>query len=187
MNGNKFVIPGDLVGIAEEFLAGEGVYEEGGKLIASVTGIVEVDEKSRRISVKPVTGVPAVIRKGDCVVGRVIDVRESIALVELSKIKPNEKREVSNSGVAIIHISNVRREYVKDLNEELSPLDIVKARVLDEKTLQLSTVGRKLGVIKSLCPDCRVTLRRNGNTLECPRCKRKFKKKISEDYGTGIL
>jgi exosome complex component CSL4 len=187
MNNGKFVLPGDLVGIAEEFLAGDGVYEEGGKLIASVTGVVEIDEKAKRISVRPLAGVPAKIKKGDFVVGRVTDVRESIALVELSRVKPNETREVSNGGMAIIHISNVRKEYVKDMNEEFSPLDIIKARVLDERTLQLSTVGRRLGVIKSICPHCRIPLRRNGDALECPKCKKKFKKKISEDYGTGVL
>jgi len=187
MNSGKIVLPGDLVGIAEEFLAGDGVHEENGKLIASITGVVEIDERNRKISVRPLTGTPARIRKGDCVVGRVADVRESVVLVELSKVKPNEMREISNGGMAIIHISNVRKEFVKDLNEEFSPLDIIKARVLDEKTLQLSTVGKKFGVIKSICPECRIPLRRAGNMLECPKCRKKFKKKISDDYGTGVL
>ncbi len=46
----RFVLPGDRLGSVEEFEKGEGVYEEGGELFASLAGWLEV--KDRTVSVR---------------------------------------------------------------------------------------------------------------------------------------
>ena len=65
--------------------------------------------------------------------------------------------------------------------------DIIKAKVLDEKSLQLSIADVELGVIQATCKKCRVVMRRKGNSLVCPSCGSTEKRKLSPDYGKGKI
>jgi len=177
----KFVMPGDRLGYKEEFVAGEGVYEENGEIFAAVAGKLIVRDKV--INVEPVKVIPE-IERGDVVLGRVIDVRNSLALVELSR-KKGLDRDLKNTGLAALHISNVQNEYLKDLNSAIRYMDIIKARVIDEKSLKLSTKEDEMGVVKSICSLCKHEMVREGNTLKCPNCGNVEKRKLSSDYGKG--
>lgn len=177
----KFVIPGERLGYKEEFVAGEGVYEENGEIFAAVAGKLIVRDKV--INVEPVKVIPE-IEKGDVVLGRVIDVRNSLALVELSR-KKGLDRNLKNTGLATLHISNVQNEYLKDLNSAIRYMDIIKARVIDEKSLKLSTKEDEMGVVKSICSLCKHEMVREGNTLKCPNCGNVEKRKLSSGYGKG--
>ncbi|RLI73935.1 RNA-binding protein [Archaeoglobales archaeon] len=177
----KFVMPGDRLGYKEEFVAGEGVYEENGEIFAAVAGKLIVRDKV--INVEPVKVIPE-IERGDVVLGRVIDVRNSLALVELSR-KKGLDRDLKNTGLAALHISNVQSEYLKDLNSAIRYMDIIKARVIDEKSLKLSTKEDEMGVVKSICSLCKHEMVREGNTLKCPNCGNVEKRKLSSDYGKG--
>jgi exosome complex component CSL4 len=73
----KFVLPGDRIGFAEEFVAGKNAFEESGEIFASVIGKVVV--KDRVIRVEPLKHLPE-IKKGDVVLGRVVDMRNSPSL-----------------------------------------------------------------------------------------------------------
>jgi exosome complex component CSL4 len=76
---------------------------------------------------------------------------------------------------------------VSELQREFGYLDLVKAKVLDAKALRLSTEGNDLGVIKAICGKCKGDLKKKGNTLTCDKCKRVEVRKLSEDYGKGLL
>lgn len=177
----KFVMPGDKVGYKEEFVVGEGVYEEDGEIFAAVAGRLVVKDKV--INVEPVKIIPE-IEKGDVVLGRVIDVRNSLALVELSR-KKGLDRDLKNTGLAALHISNVQNEYLKDLNSAIRYMDIIKARVIDEKSLKLSTKEKEMGVVKSICSVCKHEMVKNGDALKCPNCGNVERRKLSSDYGKG--
>ena len=43
----SFVLPGDVVGSAEEFVPGDCTYAKGGVIFASTAGLVKVDPKTR--------------------------------------------------------------------------------------------------------------------------------------------
>ncbi len=177
----KFVMPGDKIGCKEEFLAGEGIYEENGDLFAAVAGKVVVKDKV--ISVEPIKIIPE-IEKGDVVLGRIIDVRNSIALVELSR-KKGLDRDLKNMGLAALHISNVQNEYLKDLSSAVRYMDIIKARVIEKEGLKLSTQEDEMGVIKAICSICKHEMLRYGDVLKCPNCGNVEKRKLSSDYGKG--
>ena len=177
----KFVMPGDRIGYAEEFLAGEGVYEEGGELFAAVAGYAVLSNKT--VSVKPVKELPQILR-GDIVLGRVVDVRNSMALVEITR-KKGLDRDLMHTGIAALHVSNVQNGYLKDINSAIGYMDIIKARVIDEEKLTLSTKEPEMGVLKSICSVCRHELVRDGNVLRCPNCGNVEKRKISKSYGKG--
>ncbi|MCZ7403250.1 MAG: exosome complex RNA-binding protein Csl4 [Candidatus Methanoperedens sp.] len=181
------VLPGDLIGTSEEFIPRNGAYLEGGNIYAAASGIVNINKKDRAISVTPVTNTPPHLQVGDIVIGQVTDVKDSVALVEIAGIKGKGEREIVNAEQAAIHVSNVKDAYVKDLYYEFAPFDIVKARVLDLRNMRLSTVNKELGVMKAYCGNCRTVLKVDNGKLKCPKCERTETRKLSSDYGTGII
>lgn len=178
---------GDFIGTSEEFISRSGTYVDGGNIYASASGIVKINNKERSISVTPVTNTPPHLQVGDIVIGQVTDVKDSVALVEIAGIKGKGEREIVNADQAAIHVSNVKDAYVKELYYEFAPFDIVKARVLDLRNMRLSTVNKELGVMKAYCGNCRTVLKIDNNKLKCPKCERTETRKMSSDYGTGII
>ncbi len=65
-----FVIPGDMIGTSEEFLPGQGTYEDNGNIYAITTGRVAYNKKERSISITPVTNTPPTPKEGDIVIGQ---------------------------------------------------------------------------------------------------------------------
>jgi len=182
----RIVVPGDFLGTSEEFTLGTGVYDERGNIYASLTGGVSISDK-RVIEVIPKVETPPTPEEGDVVIGRIEDIRDTLAVVSIACVKGKEKREVAASTQGIIHISNIKNGYVTEVQHEFSYLDVVKAKVIDTKALRLSTEGKDLGVIKAICARCKGDLKRKGNVLTCERCKRVEARKISEDYGRGLV
>ncbi len=180
------VVPGDFLGTSEEFTPGMGVYDETGNIYASVTGEISISDK-RVIDVLPKVGTPPVPEEGDVVIGRIEDLREAVAVVNIARVEGKGDREVAASTQGIIHISNIKSGYVSELQREFGYLDLVKAKVLDAKALRLSTEGNDLGVIKAICGKCKGDLKKKGNTLACDKCKRVEVRKLSEDYGKGLV
>ena len=85
--------------------------------------------------------------------GEVIDLKDSLVIVSLAFKKGHENRPISDEE-ATIHISNVRNSYVKDLRQLFSLRDILKAKIIDERQMRLSTGDEDLGVIKAYCNRC---------------------------------
>lgn len=184
---NKIVLPGDLIGTSEEFTPKEGTFVDKGNIYAATTGIVKVNSKERSISVIPVTNVPPHLQVGDIVIGQITDVKDSVALVEIASIKDKGEREIINVDQAAIHVSNVKDAYVKELSAEFEPFDIVKAKVIDMRNIRLSTVNKELGVMKAYCSSCRTVMKKENGRLKCPKCNRVETRKLSSDYGTGVI
>jgi exosome complex component CSL4 len=184
---SKTVFPGDLIGTSEEFTAKSGTYVDKGNIYASASGIVKINPKERSISVAPATNTPPYLQIGDIIIGQVTDLKESVVLVEIAGIKGKGEREIVNAEQAAIHVSNVKDAYVKELYNEFAPFDIVKARVIDMRNMRLTTVNKELGVMKAYCGNCRTVLKKDNGGLKCPKCERTETRKLSSDYGTGII
>jgi exosome complex component CSL4 len=184
-----FVLPGELVGTIEEFKPGSGTVISCGDIYSTATGNVIIDRKARIISVKPNTLTPNFLKVGDIVYGEILDVRESGATVEIAGIEGKENREIVNSRLGDIHVSNVRESYVKRLADEFRPSDIIRARVIDVDRMRLTTAEDSLGVVKAYCSNCRGDrgeLVLEGKKLKCPVCNMVETRKISTEYGKGI-
>ena len=182
-----FVMPGDLIGTTEEFTAGEGAYVDVGDIHSIGTGYVHIDRNSRVISVLPKTKTPPQLTEGDIVVGSVVNIRESVVLVAIGAIRGKGEREFQMEGSAAIHVSNVRDSFVKNLSQEFAMSDIVKAKIINTQNMRLSTAEDSLGVMRASCSKCRTILEKDENKLKCPSCGYIEKRKLSSDYGTGIL
>jgi len=181
-----FVIPGELVGTTEEFKPGEGTTVSAGDIYSTATGNVIIDRKARVVSVRPSTLTPNILKVGDIVYGKITDVRESGAMVEIAGIEGKEDREIVNVRSGDVHVSNVRDSYVKRLSDEFRPFDIIRARVVDAERTRLTTAEDSLGVVKAYCSNCRGELVLEGKKLKCPVCNMVETRKISTEYGKGI-
>ncbi len=184
-----FVVPGDFLATAEEFVPDEGVYEENDEIYSAVTGVTLMDIDSKKISVHPKTGTPPVFKEGDIVIGRVSRIRGQIANVEVGAIRGKDDRELPFSEDAIVHISEISDDYVDEIGDELRPLDIIRAKVISAQkgSVKLSTKGESLGVLVSFCSKCRNLLEKKNSDLKCPNCGNVTSRKITNDYRQGIL
>lgn len=79
----EFVIPGDYIGVAEEFLPGNGAYEENGKIYATLVGDLELDMSRRSASVVSKSTVVLQIKEGDVVYGEIVSVKPQMVYVDL--------------------------------------------------------------------------------------------------------
>lgn len=182
----SFVLPGDIVGSAEEFVPGDCTYVRGGVIYASTAGLVKINPQNRSASVMPKTNAPPRLCQGDIVVGEVVDLKDSLVIVALAFKKGYEGRPISDEE-ATIHISNVKNSYVKDLRQMFSMRDILKAKIIDERQLRLSTGDEDLGVIKAYCNRCMTGLVRKDGRLVCPSCANTETRKLSSCYGQGVV
>ncbi|WP_457742126.1 exosome complex RNA-binding protein Csl4 [Thermococcus sp.] len=183
-NGD-LVLPGDYLGVIEEYLPGEGVREENGELYATRAGKVRINQAKMEISVEPVTDTPPLPKVGDIVLARVIEVKPQAVIVQLLGIEGRENdREIATSKLAGIHISQIKEGFVEDITKEFKIGDIVRANVIanEKSPIQLSTRGKDLGVVYALCSRCRTPLIRRGDKLICPRCGNVETRKLSPYY-----
>ncbi|MFA4646338.1 exosome complex RNA-binding protein Csl4 [Pyrococcus kukulkanii] len=179
-----FVLPGDYLGVIEEYLPGDGVIVEDGNLYSARAGWVKIDKDKIEISLEPASSTPPIPKVGDIVYARVIDVKQQAVLLRMIKIEGRDNREIATSKLAGIHISQVKDGFVEDLRNEFKIGDIVRAKVItDEKSpIQLTTKDPDLGVVYALCSKCRTPLVRKGNQLVCPKCGNVETRKLSTLY-----
>jgi len=185
---DEFVFPGMELGFAEEFMPGEGTYEEDGKIYSCLTGNAKVDQKERKIEVAPKTSTIPVLKNGDIVIGTIAVVKQQLAIVAIKGLKGTE-RTLPGTLDGTIHISQVKDSYVSEITRELSDGDVVVAKVVNANrvSIQLTTNGPELGVIRAFCHQCNLALVQADDKLKCSTCGRTQERWLSKDYGKGEL
>ena len=185
-----FVIPGAVLGVGEEFMPGEGAYEEEGIIHSSVAGIVDLDMEKRKASVAAKTDTPPVPKEGDEVICEIVDVRPQMALVEIVVKTDNIERALSAPTTkGRVYIAHANKRYVTKLQNEFRIGDIIRARMRDTRKTpyELSTVGSDLGVLLAYCTKCRHILKKKGTKLECPFCGNVETRNMASDYGNAKI
>lgn len=178
----KLVLPGDLLGTAEEFIPGRGTYEDSGRIYAAVTGRTEVDPRDRAIRVAALNAVPRV-EEGDLVYARVDEVKSAMAVCTVVSTGAS-RRNVPGDPEGTIHISKAKDGYTESLGDEFQPGDIVLARVLQHQpTIKLTTAPKNLGVVSARCQVCHGLLARGPKDLVCPRCGHRERRKMAAGPG----
>ena len=186
----EFVIPGDYIGVAEEFLPGDGAYEENGKIYATMVGNLDLDMSRRSASVISRTNVLPQLKEGDIVYGEIVSVKPQMVYVDLLALEGHADKKLSANTKARIYVSQTDKKYVKTISTEFRNGDIVRARVVDTQgdSIRLSTAEDSLGVIRAVCGVCKKTLGmkneqdgKDGN-LECNYCGSKETRKTADDY-----
>lgn len=188
MIDKKIVIPGEFLGTSEEFTGGKGTYEQNGDVYSSITGEVDFDEETRTIEVEPLTSSPPVPTHGDEIIGKIRDIKDQIALVNIDMLVGSERREPAVNEVGAIHVSNISDDYIENLDSEFKKGDMVKAKVIVDKpgSIDLTTNESQLGVISAKCDKCNSRFLKKKNKLICKECGNIENRKISSDFGEGV-
>ena len=182
----RVVLPGEEVGVAEEYEAGDGTYEEAGRVFAAQPGRLELDAAHRVARVVPFNP-PAHVRVGDLVYADVEEIRSSMAEARVLAIHGRD-RQVAGELTASLHVSKIANAYVEDPRDAVRLGDVIRARVIQtEPSLQITTAEGNLGVVLARCTNCRASMERRGNQVHCPRCDRTDRRKLAADYGDLAL
>ena len=180
-----FVLPGDALGVTEEFVPSEWTYEDDGSIRSLIAGTVSLDNKNKKISIVPKTSSPSILKSGVVVFGQVSDVRGQRALIKLDSIKDNNRGLVTSFSGGI-HISQAQKGYVAKLTYEFRIGDLIEARVtkiIGVDNVDLTTAEDELGVLKAMCTKCRHYMKQvSKNEVKCPNCGNKERRNLSTKY-----
>ena len=140
-----------------------------------------MDEAEKMVRVVP-DNPPIVLVEGDTVIADVSDVKPAMVICFIVS-QEGRKREVSSETLAAVHVSKISSSYVEDAGDLIRPGDLIRGKVIQAlPSVQLTTSGPHLGVLRALCTSCRGPLDRKGEKLYCERCERTEVRKISDDY-----
>jgi exosome complex component CSL4 len=183
---SQFVVPGERLGVIEEFTANSGTYVQDGIIYSQVTGRALLDLLNKRVSVRPVTRKVRVPSVGSIVLGQVSSVQGQNAFVRVLEIGG---KRLSGFFTGVLHISDVQLRYVDSMFAVCKPGDILRAKVISEKNgrYHLSTVDKNLGVVYAFCSRCGYALESRRGYMSCPRCGKVEKRKEASDYGIGVI
>ncbi|MQY62609.1 RNA-binding protein, partial [archaeon] len=145
-----FVVPGDRLGVIEEFTSGPGTYVEGGTIHSKVTGCTMLDMLNKQVSVYPLVKAATVPHVGSIVTGLVLDVKSKNAVLRIFQIGD---KMLSGFFKGMLHISGVSHGYVDTMFDVCKSGDFMRAKVIstENRSFFLSTADKDLGVIYALC------------------------------------
>jgi exosome complex component CSL4 len=181
-----FILPGDKLGVIEEFLKGVGAYEKDGVIRSSEAGRACFDLKNRKIQISKKTSPLIIPQESVDVVGEVRAVHRRIANVDIFFI---DGKKIPRPFSGVIHISSIGPGFRRNIDLAVRSSDIIKARIINTKNriVQLSIEGSDYGVIYAFCSRCGTILEKRKTRLDCPNCERKEQRKIARTYGEEKL
>jgi exosome complex component CSL4 len=180
-----FVVPGDRLGVIEEFTSGPGTYVERGTIHSKVTGRTLLDMLNRQVSVYPLIPIVSTPQVGDIITGLVLEVKSKNATLRIFQIGD---KILSGFFKGALHISGVSHGYVDNMFNVCKAGDVMKAKVIstENRSVFLSTADKGLGVFYGLCSRCGHVLQPENRGMKCPKCGNFERRKMSPDYGKEV-
>jgi exosome complex component CSL4 len=176
------VLPGERLGVIEEFIPNSGTYVKDGVIYSKIVGRALMDLLSKRVSVYPLISGTVVPKISTTVIGQVGHAQSDNVLVRIFKLG---SKKLSGVFTGILHVSDVRERYVKSMTEVCKPGDIIRAKVISDKNqvYHLSTNDKNLGVMYAFCSRCATLLEPKRHEMQCPKCGNIEKRKLALNYG----
>ncbi len=196
---NAFVMPGDWLGVEEEFSSADNTFvDSDGAIRAAIIGNVHIG--NGKISVRNPNWERRKVERGMLVLGTVTDDMKSVAFIKLDTIRMNgiEYFAIKDGKIVAERPGGPRgRPFGRDREggrpERPAPSgkqcgvgDVIIAKVLfdDPDVYTLGIRDREAGVVYSECPLCGTHMAVEGpGMLSCPECKDREPKKVSALYG----
>jgi exosome complex component CSL4 len=175
------VLPGERLGVIEEFIPDSGTYVKDGVIFSKIIGRSLCDLQTRKVSVYPVVNGAVVPRVGTVVIGQVGNAQSDNVLVRIFRI--GNKKLTGNFG-GILHVSDVSDRYINTISDVCKTGDIIRAKVISEKNkiFHLSTNDKDLGVLHAFCSRDGSLLEQQRYDLKCPKCGNIERRKLAPDY-----
>jgi len=181
----QFVVPGERLGVIEEFSPGHGTYEEKGTIFSESIGLAVIDTVNKTVKIQRRTKKPLIPEEDSTVISIVTSTQDKVAQVNILEI---DQKRVGTPFSGILHISSSSPRYERTMKEVCKTGDIVRAKIVSTKNRvpQLTTIGRGLGVVKAYCSQCGQLLTQRNQTLQCSSCGKIERRKLSDDYGKYV-
>jgi exosome complex component CSL4 len=182
----QLAVPGDRLGVIEEFIPDQGTYVKDGVIYSKVIGRVLIDLVHRHVQVHQLIGPSKVPAVGNTVLAQVSNAQSDTAGARIFEIG---EEEINGVFTGILHVSDVALRYVDSMYDVCKAGDIIRAKVVSDKnrTYHLSTKDKNLGVVYAFCSNCGTLLEPKRQGMHCPKCGRIEKRKTASDYGKGLL
>jgi exosome complex component CSL4 len=180
------VLPGERLGVIEEFIPDSGTYVKDGVIYSKIVGRSLLDLLNKRVSVYPLINGAVTPKVSTVVVGQVGNAQSDNVLVRIFRIG---KKKISGTFSGILHVSDVSDRYVNSMNDVCKPGDIIRAKVISEKNriYHLSTNDKGLGILYAFCSICGTLLEPQRYELKCPKCGNAENRKMAPDYGKEAI
>ena len=174
MSDNQ-TIPGDKIGIREEYESGENTFEDGHNVRSTTVGNTDIDKKNRIAQVQRLSslGMPKV---DDIVVGTVVAVMSSMIAVSINYI--NNVRTKSNVE-CICPTRHFRKKNIALVN------DIVVSKIISHKngTIHATIDEPEFGVVYTKCKKCSGGVIPMRDAIKCTECNWIDERKLSNNFG----
>ncbi len=179
VKNKEVVVPGEVLATGMDYLPGQGSYREGDNIHASILGLVNVD--GRAIKLIPLSGryLP---KRGDTIIGKVIDVMMSGWRVELNCaysamlplmgtseyiMKGADLTKYFDLGdFMVAKITNVTSQKLVDLSTKGPGLrKLSGGRIMEVNTHKVPRIIGKQGSMVSMikqATDCKIIVGQNG-------------------------
>ena len=174
MSDNK-TIPGDKIGIIEEYESGKNTFEDGHNVRSTVIGTVDIDKKSRIAQVQNIT-TSAIPEVDDVVIGTVAAVMSSMIAVSIDYV--NNIRTKSNVE-CICQTRHFRKKNIALVN------DIVTLKITAHKngTIHASIDEPEFGILFTKCKKCGGHVIPMRDAIKCTECNWIDERKLSNNFG----
>lgn len=178
----KDVFPGERLAVIEEFIDGPGTYLEEGEIRAAEIGKTKLDTDKRELFIKKATRELVIPRKDDEVYAEIGHVARKDAWIDIFMING---KHIHPTFSGVIHISDISKDYVKNIDIAIKNGDIVRGKIVNEvnRLNQTGLKGNNYGVIYAYCSRCGGILEKQQGKLICPDCGRYERRKTASDYG----
>ena len=182
----KEVFPGERLAVIEEYNEGEGTYQSDGEVRSAEIGVTRHDGATRSVAVEKKTPEILVPMEGMVAVAEVGSVARRDARVDIFMLNG---RHIHPTYSGVIHISDISRDYTKNIDMALRNGDTVKGRIVNVKNRlnQMSLADPEYGVIYAYCSRCGGLLELDRGRLTCPDCGRVERRKTARSYGKEAL
>ena len=180
------VFPGERLAVIEEFSDGEGTYQREGEVRSAELGVTRRNAAARAVEVEKKTPEVIVPREGMVAVAEVGSVARRDARVDIFML---DGRLIHPTYSGVVHISDISRDYTKNIDLALRSGDIIMGRIVNVKNRlnQMSLAGNEHGVIYAFCSRCGGLLDNNRGRLTCTDCGRVERRKTARSYGREEL
>lgn len=182
----KEVFPGERLAVIEEYNEGEGTYQSDGEVRSAEIGVTRHDGATRSVAVEKKTPEIIVPEEGMVAVAEVGSVARRDARVNIFMLNG---RHIHPTYSGVIHISDISRDYTKNIDMALRNGDTVKGRIVNVKNRlnQMSLADPEYGVVYAYCSRCGGLLELDRGRLTCPDCGRVERRKTARSYGKEEL
>ncbi len=174
----KLVLPGEHLSSAEEAEPGENTYSENDEVYSSAAG--EDASETGRASVRTIGRLLRQPTVGMSVYGVVIKASLNKAIVGCITSGEVEGEGRGVQFDAVLPVTAIRRDYVRDIRDEVKIGDIIKARIetVEKTGYEISLKSHDSGVVVAFCPKCRTRMDLSERIFICGSCGWKERRKL---------